>query len=259
MNCGEVTELIQLYLDNELQARDTLDMQKHLESCSACTRLLQTLLEQDKLLREEARAQKVDSHVVREKILIAVRRPFEPERKRWSAPAFWSAHPAWQRVAAIVALTIAAGLLFSMAGLLPGVTDNIYAAVAADHADHCSVESGLGAISEVEELARLSRTYGKQEHTPDLSNFGYKNPVGRVCMVNGTLFLHLVYYTSDQRPLSVFLQPHSAGLISDALRVLRERGYSVSSVSKSGVDVLVVTSQDDERGAAIATTLASQL
>jgi len=259
MNCSEVREIIQLYMDDELESRDTLKVQQHLESCSACSHVLEMFLEQDRLLRQEARGQEVDGSLLRESILDAIRSQAKHPLNRFGARAAWIAPRAWMRIAAMAVLAIAGGLLLSRAGLLPGVAENVYAAVASDHADHCSVDSRLGAVVAREELDSLSRVYGKLDRTPDLSAFLYGDPAGRACKVNGTLFLHLVYYSPDRQPLSVFLRPHASGLTNDGLTILHENEHAVTSVSKSGVDVLVVTSTNDELGAAVAQTIASYL
>lgn len=260
MNCSEVREIIQLYLDDELDSRDTLSVQRHLESCSACAHVLDMFLEQDRLLRRQARAQDVDTHLLRERILNAIRSQTKQPLNRFNARAVWNAPNAWRRVAAIAALAIAGGLLLSRFGLLPGVAENVYAAVASDHADHCSIDSRLGAVVDREELDKLSRSYGKLDQTPDLTAFGYVDPVGRACKVDRTVFLHLVYYNPDRRPLSIFLRPHSSDLANDGLTTRREKSHAVSSISKSGVDVLVVTSVDDEpSAAAVAQVIASHL
>lgn len=260
MTCTEVKEIIQLYLDDELAARDTLDVQKHLESCSGCTHVLEAFLEQDRLLREEARAEQIDSHLLREQILSAIRgdRAQQP-RIRLSARDAWSVQPAWRRVAAIAVLAITAALLLAKAGFLPGITENVYAAVASDHADHCAFDSRVPAITDGEELDRMSRSLGKLDRTPDLSAFGYSNVKGRTCEVNSTAFLHLVYYSPDQRPVSVFLRLHSHGPNADDLKVVRAKEYEVASVSKLGVDLLVVSSKGNRQGAAIAESIAAQL
>jgi len=44
MNCGETKELIQLYLDNELDARSALAVQQYLDSCPPCSRQLNAFL-----------------------------------------------------------------------------------------------------------------------------------------------------------------------------------------------------------------------
>jgi anti-sigma factor RsiW len=258
MNCDEVREIIQLYMDNELASRDTLNVQKHIESCSACSHILETFLNQDRLLREQSRADQADSRVLREMIVDAIRGETSRPMRRLSTRALWSAQPVWSRVAAILVLAIAGGLLLGKAGLVPGIKENVYAAVALDHADHCSIDSKLPAVTDVEELNRLSRTFGKLDRTPDLSALGYRNVRGRTCKAHGAEFLHLVYYGSDQPPLSVFLRPHSAGLMGDGLSVVQEKEFQVTSVSKSGVDLFVVTSIDG-RAAEIARTIAAKI
>lgn len=260
MNCGEAREVIQLYMDDELEARDTLTVQKHLESCAGCSRQLERLLEQDRVLRDASRAERVDNRLLREKILNAIldNRPVQPMvRIRWVDR--WSARPAWRRVAAIVVLTIAAGLLLSKAGLLPYTTQNVYAAVVSDHADHCSVDSKLAAITDGGELDRLIRTFGKLSRAPDVSDFGYDDVRGRTCKVNGVLFLHLVYYSSERARVSVFLGFHASSLPTDDFSVVREREYEVVSVSKSGVDLLVVSSIPNDQITAITESIAAQL
>lgn len=253
MGCSEVKDLIQLYLDDELDARDTLNVQRHLESCSACSHLLDGFMEQDRLLKEAARAAAIDSRSVRLKILSVIRNEAEQSRSRWVVPV------AWRRVAAIVALAAVTGLLLLRGGFLPGINENVYAAVASDHADHCSIDSRVGATTDRQELDRLSTTYGKLDRTPDLSAFGYEDPFGRTCKVSGTVFLHLVYHRSDRQALSLFVRAHSSGLVADGLTDLQQAGYKMASLSKSGIDLLVVTSLDDEQTSAIAQTIAAQL
>ena len=253
MSCSEVTELIQLYLDDELDARDTLNVQRHLESCSACSHVLDGFMEQDRLLKEAARAAATDSCSVRLKILSAIRRETQASRSRWVVPV------AWRRVAAIVALATVTGLLLLKGGFLPGINENVYAAIASDHADHCSIGSRVGATTDRQELDRLSATYGKLNSTPDLSAFGYVDPFGRTCKVSGTVFLHLVYHRPDRQALSVFVRAHSSGLVADDLTNLQQAGYKMTSLSKSGIDLLVVTSLGDQEAAVIAQTIAAKL
>ena len=257
MNCNEVTDLIQLYLDDELDARSTLSVQQHLESCSVCSRLLNSFLEQDRLLRDEAQAVKVFSEPVRARILGAIRA--EPrERRGWTIPAIWVSNRSLARAAAVIAVAALVGLLLKY-GVLPGISGSVHAAVASDHAGHCSFDARAGAITERDDLDRLSRTYGNLSRTPDLSSFGFSLPAGRVCKVDGSTFLHLVYYDADQRALSVFLRPHSKGPITEGLTELREHGWVVVSVLRAGLDLLVVTSPEEARGAVIADVIAGQL
>ena len=253
MNCGEVKNLIQLYMDNELDGRNTLDVQQHLECCAACSRLLDTYLKQDQTLKRFARSEAINSDAVREKILVVIRDQSAEKGSRWLMI------PHWRRVTAIAATTIIAVLLLLRLALFPGINESVFAAVASDHANHCSIEMVRGAITDRDELDRLSAVYGKLNATPDLSAFGYDNPRGTVCTVNGADFLHLVFYNQEEQGLSVFVRPHALDINQRELTILQESAYRVASVSRSGVDLLVVSSLDEKRTSAIAETIAAQL
>ena len=142
---------------------------------------------------------------------------------------------------------------------MPGAGDAVYAAVAADHAAHCSVDVMMGAVTDPAELGRLIRVSAKVNALPDLSAFGYGNPRGRVCKINEVEFLHLVYYHDSQPPLSLFLRPHDSNLITAHLTALHSGNFNVVSVSQSGVDLLVVSSLTEEQTSSITRALASRL
>src|SRR5262245_792710 len=124
---------------------------------------------------------------------------------------------AWQRIAAVAVLALAATLLALRGGLTPGVNESVYAAVAADHAAHCAADVMMGDVTDPGELRRLITTSAKVKAVPDLSAFGYGNPRGRACKINEVEFLHLVYYHASQPPVSLFLRPHESSLITERL------------------------------------------
>ncbi len=262
MNCGEVKGLIQLYLDSELDARSTLEAQRHLESCVSCARLLDALHEQDRLLREAARAAAPDSARVRAEILDAIAQEIQEEKTRRTtnrSPARWFKKAAWQRIAAAAVLALAATLLALRGGFMPGVNEAVYAAVAADHAAHYSADVMMGAVTDPDDLRRLVTTTAKVKAVPDLSAFGYGNPRGRVCKISEVEFLHLVYYHASQPPISLFLRPHDSSLISERLTALHSGSFNVVSISQAGVDLLVVSSLSEEHTSSITRAIASGL
>lgn len=262
MNCGETKNLIQLYLDNELDARSTLAMQQHLDSCSACSRQLNAFLLQDQTLKQAARAETVDSDRVRAAILGAIAQETKAEAPRRTLnwlPSHWFKMAAWQRIAAVAVLALAVTFLVLRVGWMPGINDAVYAAVAADHAAHCSADVTMGAVTDLDELHRLVTTTAKFKAVPDLSAFGYGNPRGRVCEVNEVEFLHLVYYHASQPPISLFLRPHNSNLITERLTALHSGSFNVVSVSQAGVDLLVVSSLTEEQISSITRAIASWL
>jgi anti-sigma factor RsiW len=253
MNCYQVKELIQLFMDDELDACSTLKVQQHLEACTACRRLLDALLMQDQLLKQAARADTPDSSQVRARILAAIHHQ----------PAFIKTPKLrrliWPRIAA-TAVTAIIILLLVLRGLwMPDQHQSVYAAAVSDHVMHCSVEAMSSAITNSEELDQLATRYGRIGRIPDLSAFSYGDPRGRICEFNGVEFLHLVYYHPTEQPLSLFLGPHSARLSAEQLTVLRQDRYLVSAASRSGVDLLVVSLLDEQQALAITNALLAQL
>src|SRR5262249_2954798 len=102
MTCREVKELIYLYMDNELDARGTLEVQRRLDTCSVCVRVLTGMIEQDRAFREAARAEAVDSTRLRRLIIEEVKR--RPRLAFPVAPRLSS----WKRVAAVAAMVVIA-------------------------------------------------------------------------------------------------------------------------------------------------------
>lgn len=264
MNCGEVKDLIQLYLDNELDARNTLSVQQHLDLCGACSRHLNTLLVQDQALRRAAQAETIDSSRLRAGILSAINQQMPvtttAEKTSW-LPRLpdWLKVSAWPRVTVAAALAIIIIVAVIRIGWMPGVNEAVYAAVAADHAAHCSPGEMMGAIGNPDDLKHLTSTFVRLNAVPDLSDFGYGNPQGRICKVNDVEFLHMVYYHPTQQPLSLFIRPHAPHLITEHLTALHQDRFDVVSVSQAGVDLFIVSSLDEERTSSIARAIASRL
>ncbi len=254
MNCSDVRKIIQFYMDNELDARNTLEAQIHLETCSACSKLLEAYSEQDRLLRDFARAETANHQEVRENILAAIRN--QPLRAQH--PLF--ARRLLRRVAAVAAIAAFAALLLMRSGSLPGLNEKVYAEAASDHAEHCTLAKLTTAITNGNEIDRMVAEYGHLKKRPDLSAYGYSGPRAKVCPVTGGKILHLIFHNSEEKPISVFMRLHrDQDQISDQLNEKRENGYSVTAVCRSGVDVLVVTSLDDKQTSIILQAVVAQM
>lgn len=253
MNCREARELIQLYVDSELDARTTLEEQRHLEACSSCARMLEAFLKQDQALKKAAGSVSISTEGLRQRILAAIQN--EPPAPK----SGWRLVFAWKRIAAGAVLVFSAGLVALLAGLIPGPERSVYASAAADHADHCSVDEITGAVTDTPALLELVRRYGRMNALPDLKSFGYDAPRGRTCEFDGLKFLHLLYYDPARNPLSLFVRPHDSGLIGEEMEVTQVNGYVVGSAYESGIDLLAVSSLDQAHTSAVLRTVLGQL
>ena len=157
MNCEEAKELIQLYLDDELDARSTLSIQQHLKSCTACSNSFRSFATQDQRLKQAANEEALDSSRLRERILDSIKH--QTPRSR-SYPR-WLTHPAIRRAAATVALLLVVSFLLLRGGLFPHVDQQVYAAAASDHI-RCTTGARMGEIADADELNRLAARLGKR-------------------------------------------------------------------------------------------------
>jgi anti-sigma factor RsiW len=266
MNCSEVRELIQLYMDNELDARNTLAVQRHLEGCSVCAAQLDYFIKQDQALKQVATAETADNAEVRETIHARIRQESAAKPQPSAAgSAPWLRvllrRPVLFRVAAALLIAVVAAF-FLLRGSAPLINDKVYAAAVEDHAHHCTLdmlEKLKGSVRDLEQIDKLCAENGKFKKTPDLSGFGFANIRARYCGIKGVKVLHLVYQSETEQPLSIFMCLHSIELIDGKLLTLKREGYEVASFMKSGVDVFVVSALDEAQTSAIAKTLAEDL
>lgn len=252
-NCAEVRELLQLYLDNELDGRATLATQKHLDSCRECSRLLELFMRQDQRLRQAAQAEPLETATVRRRMLKVLHHSSAPLRRRW---AFL---PLPLRFMGAMASVVVAVFLLWRIGGLSWLGENTYAAVTSDHAAHCAEANGMDAITDPDQLRQIARVYGNLNALPDLSSLGYAHPRGRLCTVKDLKFFHVVFYRPGEQPLSLFLRPHAAKVISEGLVTRVQDKYTVLSFSRAGIDALIVSPLDPQQTTAIANAVAAQL
>jgi anti-sigma factor RsiW len=253
MNCDEARDLVQPYIDNELDVHVTLAVRDHVESCPACGRLLSLYLKQDSLLQETARADSIDTSALRKRITTMIAR--EAPRPRPGLARRMFRQP-WFRVAAGVVLSVSIASYFLWFNQ-SGADLTLCAAAASDHADHCAVDSKVNAITDPQELAILARGFGIENGVPDLSRFGFGSPRGRTCRVGAAKYLHLVYYGAGQEPLSVFVRSNHTGPESSDLTLSHQLGYQVAIATAAEVELVVVTSLDEKNASEIARAIHS--
>ncbi len=249
MKCAEAKELIQPYIDSELDCRDTLEVQHHLESCTSCAALIESLIKQDESLRRAAREERIETASVREQILSEIRRE-SPDKRKF----------VFHRAAAAAALVLMASLVALW--VLPGspVGGKVYAAAIKDHAHHCSLErlTRMKIASLPADIDRLVNEYSGLKKAPDLSAFGFADVRAKVCPLDQVNTAHVVYQHPSEPPLSLFLWRHTDDLKAARLIAAEKEGFTVASVSESDVDIIVVSSMDEKRTREIAQAVVAQ-
>ena len=260
MNCVEAKNLIQLYMDNELSARESLDVQHHIEGCASCMALLNYFIKQDEALREGAREVLGSNEQLRDKIITAVQN--EPLLVPAPPARVWWQRPAWRRIAAGVIVVIGAALFF-LRGSTP-FNDKVYADAVADHDHHCTrevldkFEEKKVVFSNREKVDSLTASFSTLKQVPDISAFGYVEPRAVICSLNGMKALHIIYQNPTQKPLSIFLRLRDAEMVRNDLVDLKRDGHHLASLSQSGTDLVVVAALDEEQTSSIAKAIAKQ-
>jgi len=222
MYCDEVKGLIQLYLDDELDARSTLGVQGHVETCAVCLHLLNTFLKQDERLRQAARDEIRDSSRLRERVLaLTTQKPSWYQR----APN-WLKPPVIRRTAAVMVVLLVLAFLFFRGNLFPYVDRQVYASAATDHI-RCVTGASRGKAVDMRELNQFVARFGKMKAIPNLTAFGYGPPHAILCKIKGEPFLHLIFEQPQGQPLSIYIRPRSSELIASSPRSLKHEEYRI--------------------------------
>jgi hypothetical protein len=252
MTCREVKELIYLYMDSELDARGTLEVQRHVDTCGVCARGLENMIEQDRALRDAARSEVVDSAKLRHLIMEEVKK--RPRMAFSTVPRL----AGWKRAAAIAAMVVGAIAIVLAVGILGGRVPKVYADAVDDHVDHCSIDR-IGDATDPDMLKGGAQQYCGVTVLPDISQYGFSDPHGRLCELAGEVFLHLVYFDDKKQPVSVFMSTHSSKDIASSMRLRELSGYTIASIDSSGVDLMVLTTLDQRRTRQISEAIAGQI
>jgi len=191
MNCAEIATLTPLYLSAELDPGRAAAFAAHLQICAACSRDIEQQRDLDARLRGALMAEETGTS----ELLPGIRRRITvAEAKRRVLTLVLTA-------ASVILL--AGGLLYRSFVAPP--IPRIFADAARDHQREVvdrQVRKWRSAAAEIESLARQQGLAPNAVPAPA----GYRLDRARLCRLDGSVFLHLVY-TDGAREMSVFLRP----------------------------------------------------
>lgn len=219
MKCSEVEYMAPLYWSGELDAQATAELDRHLQSCSACAHAMELERHGDELIQQAAAAEQIDAAPVlaRVRAQIAAESPSVSRRWRW---------------APLVAASAAAVFLFTFF-LLPRQNNssiptiqarpatpavNILADAADDHhdevVDHLQRE-WLYSASEIRKLVQEGT--GNSAVLTQLTPDGYHIERARICELGMKNYLHLVY-SDGTHEVSMFVRQQEGEQLAGAER-----------------------------------------
>jgi anti-sigma factor RsiW len=224
MNCTEVLALAPQFHTGELLSAEAREVSTHLQSCPTCSLELAQQQAFDWLLREGVLADPVDSSRVDCNVRKMVAAESRVPLSRWSPMS----RPGWTLGAAAA---VAAVLLLTIFLLR---TTPVYAAAARDHRVEIVDGQPRKWLTDREALANLASVQTVPEFIA-----GYHLQRGRLCRLNGQIFLHLVY-ENNSRSVSVFIRRADG---AETIHMESQGAQHVAGFRKDGLNALIVTEQ----------------
>lgn len=189
MNCAAVLNLAPLYLTGELEAERAAELAAHIKDCASCAWELGQQKAFDAMLREAVLAEDVDSSRVERNVRLIVGEPVgQGSGRRWMFA-----------LAGLAAVLLVAVFLMR--------ARPVYAAAAKDHRLEIVELQPRHWSTERASIAALARRQGVPDSAIDgIAPAGYHLAQGKLCFLDGKIFLHLVYL-NEAGKVSVFLRP----------------------------------------------------
>ena len=194
MNCSEVLECGPLYLSGELEPARGAAFAAHLKTCVSCAAKIEQQRSLDARLRATAPAEEIASA------------PLEnPIRQRIAVP---------RSRLGVIAASVAIGLLaIALLARVVFRVPTLYIEAAADHRLEIVDRQPRPWVTEAAGIFALADGQRIQSSTLQaLTRDGYRLEKGKICRLDGQLFLHVVY-TDGAREFSAYLRPrHEPGI-----------------------------------------------
>jgi hypothetical protein len=244
MNCSDISVLVPLYLAGELDPARADSFAAHLRSCSACRRDIEQQSALDELLRTSILSEPVDGSSLDERVRASIGAERRTSR-RWMFTA-----------AGIAAILLLAALGYRM--VVSPRAKPMYAAAARDHRMEIVDAQPRKWFTDDASIQGLAGRVGLPGSVvAAFAPARYHLVQGKLCFLNGHVFLHLVYKDgsgnfslflrrSDDSALmgahtNTFAAEHVAGFQHDGLSALivsEQPGDSVLRLAKYAETVL---------------------
>jgi anti-sigma factor RsiW len=241
MNCSDTSTLTPLFLSGELDEAQANALADHLTICEACAREIGRQKIVDESLRESIREEPVDATRIEQQVRASIR---AESRKRLFA-----------------ALAIAAAILLAFIGyraVLASRPKAFYSAAADDHRREIVEGQQRPWQTDQAAIVRLAEAQGVPAVAATaLAPAGFHLAQGRLCFLNGRIFVHLLYKDANGN-MSLFLRAQQTPHFSD--RDAEAFGMEhVSGIQKNKLTALVVSDQSDATAMRVSSTLAAAL
>ncbi|MCA1577081.1 MAG: zf-HC2 domain-containing protein [Acidobacteria bacterium] len=260
-DCHGTEQLLEAYVDNELDAVVTQAISEHLEVCAACNRKMEDIRAQNELLARAVKSAHADNSTLRASIEAATIAKHQ-QLFQWSMPRV----QIWATVAAFTIL-IAFISIFYLPRFLRPYTSSLFKAAADNHIT-CIRETEAPDWARTQpEIIQVEESFiGRDRQVPMMTVDGYQLVRARVCMLNGEKFLHLVYENAGGREASLFVGPNKEVIFGDRDLALDGKIIQMAHVSNLNVvstqvgnHLVIVAAQEETLANTLLLNAASRL
>jgi anti-sigma factor RsiW len=237
MDCAQFKQLSEAYIDGELELSRVLELEAHLESCSACKSLAEATIEFRNSVRMNS-PRHVAPPELRGKIRAALRRECRPDFG-WIRPL---ARPALYAAAAILVFALG---VWARTIISHWRDQGLVAEAVSDHTRSLLADHMLDiASSEQATIERwLIEKLGYSPRIVDLTDKGYKLAGARLETLDNHRVAAIVYKLHDSF-INVFVWPATNGAIDFENQTFQ--GHNLCGWNASGLNHLIVSELDQE-------------
>jgi Putative zinc-finger len=239
VKCSDILELLPVYIDGDLDAERAAEFDAHLKTCPSCLEELERQAQVDARVRGAVLSEQIDvtdlDRLIRENLYAELphgaRQQFELVRMRWVAATIGV-------VAVLVLLAVGYHTLFGQR--LAGV----YASAAADHRMEIAQQQPRQWFTNASQIESLAQSQGVPPAAVQvLASGAYRLDRGKLCWLDGGIFLHLAFSDGASR-FSLYLRPRDSGDFPPAAPDSMNAGSEhVAAFQTSKLAAIVVTDQ----------------
>jgi anti-sigma factor RsiW len=239
MNCQQAKQLIDPYADGELEASAVLDLEQHLQDCSACASAWRNLRSLKKSLNSEALYFTAPAEL-RRRIESELPSPAEsvPQRPAWN----WN----WLTTAMSGAFAVCLALLLVLARTRPSSEQLLSEELVSSHVRSLMANHILDVVSTDQHTVKPWFN-GKLDFSPpvrDLAAEGFPLIGGRLDYLGGRSVAAVVFQR-HQHPINLFVWP-AKETDSKAVSVRPSQGYHLIHWSAAGMAFWAVSDLNEK-------------
>ena len=241
MNCHEVHNLIDGYIDDELDLVSNLDIEQHLQTCPACGHLYHNRQALQTLVHSSALSHKAPAHL--QKRIRTSLRQADQRGYPWPKTAF-----ALMGTAAVLLIALVTTWIIIKNVSAPSVDESLAQAVLDSHIRSLMVNH-LVDVRSTDQHTVKPWFDGKLDFSPvviDLAQQGYPLIGGRLDYLDNRSVAALVYQ-HETHVINLFTWPTSSTSADSPVTTVTRQGYHIMTWTRAGMVYWAVSDVEESK------------